>query len=214
MGHKALACGLLETPPEADEAKECVMYKICVIAGTALVLANGTAVAQVDADDNGGGWYLGAGVGEFSTEIDELDDVDDVGIDFEEDEDATRVFAGYRFNPFLAAQADYYDFGESDTALGLLPVRSDATGIAPSIVGTLPLGPVELFARAGIVFYDLEVNLDNDNVLDETGNDPVYSVGIGITLAEHLNLKAEYEAVDIDHFDEAEGVWLTANWRF
>jgi OOP family OmpA-OmpF porin len=190
------------------------MYKICAFAGTMLVFATGTAFAQVDANDNTEGFYLGAGVGEFSTEIDELDDVDDVGIDFEEDEDATRIFAGYRFNQFVGVQADYYDFGESETALGLLPVRSDASGLAPSVVGTLPLGPVELFARAGIVFYDLEVNLDNDNVLDETGNDPVYSVGVGVTVLEHLNLKAEYEVVDIDHFDEAEGVWLTANWRF
>ena len=190
------------------------MYKICTVAGTVLAFATGTAFAQVDENNNTEGFYLGGGLGDFSTEIDELDDVDDANLDFDEDQDASKIFAGWRFNQFLAAQADYYDFGNSDTALGLLPVSSEASGIAPSIVGTLPIGPVELFARAGIIFYDLEVNLDNNNVIDDTGNDPVYSVGIGVTVLEHLNLKAEYELIDIDAFDEAEAVWLSASWRF
>jgi hypothetical protein len=190
------------------------MNKICAVAGTALAFATGTAFAQLDDNNNTEGFYLGGGLGDFSTELDELDDVDDANLDFDEDEDATKLFAGWRFNQFLAAQADYYDFGESSGAVGLLPLSSEASGIAPSIVGTLPLGPIELFARAGIIFYDLEVNLDNDTVLDDSGNDPVYSVGIGVTVLERLNLKAEYEAIDIDAFDEAEAVWLSASWRF
>ena len=165
-------------------------------------------------DDNVEGLYLGAGIGDFSQEIDELDDVDDVGVDFDVDEDATKIFAGWRFNRFLAVQGDYYDFGESNTAVSLLTASSDAKGFAPSVVGTLPVGPVELFARAGILFYDLEVDLGLDPLIDETGNDPVYSAGIGFTIGERFNIKAEYELVDIEHFDEAEAVWLHASWRF
>jgi Outer membrane protein beta-barrel domain len=165
-------------------------------------------------DNNVEGFYLGGGFGDFSTEIDELDDVDDVDVDFDVDEDATKVFAGWRFNRFFAVQGDYYDFGESNSALNLLDVSSEAKGFAPSVVGTLPIGPVELFARAGILFYDLEVNLDLDPVIDESGSDPIYAGGVGFTIGERFNIKAEYEVVDIDEFDEAEAVWLHASWRF
>ncbi len=117
-------------------SKKCVMYKICAVAGTLFAFATSTAFAQVDENDNAEGFYVGGGFGDFSTKIDELDDIDNVGIDLDEDEDATKIFAGWRFNQFVAAQADYYDFGDSRAALGLLPVSSEASGIAPSVVGT------------------------------------------------------------------------------
>jgi hypothetical protein len=187
------------------------MYRIGAAAGAALTLVAGTAMAQ---DDNTEGLYVGAGYGDFSAEIEELDDIPDTVLDFDEDESAFKVFAGWRFNKFLAIQGDYYDFGDSTAALNELPLAARTDGIAPSIVGTLPIGFVELFARAGIVYYDLEVNLDLDNVIDESGNDPVYSAGIGFTLFQRLNLELEYEVIDIDEFDEADAVWISASWRF
>ena len=190
------------------------MYKLSAAAGALLALTTGTALAQNADDGNNEGFYLGAGLGDFSTEINDIDDVDDVDLDFDEDEDASKIFAGWRFNRFFAAQVDHYDFGNSNTALGLLPVSSEAEGFAPSIVGTLPLGPVELFARAGIIYYDLHVRLGNEDIIDESGNDAVYSAGIGFTLFQRLNLKAEYEVVDINEFDDANAVWIGASWRF
>jgi outer membrane autotransporter protein len=86
--------------------------------------------------------------------------------------------------------------------------------LTPAIVGTLPIGPVELYAKAGLMFYNVEVNDDTDNLLDDSGSDPVYGVGIGFTFAERLNLRAEYERIDIEEFDEADAVWIGLNWRF
>lgn len=162
------------------------------------------------ADENSG-LYLGAGLGDFSTEIDELDDVD---LDFDEDSDASRIFAGWRFNRVIAAQLDYFDFGNSSAAFNLLDIESEATGIAPSLVATLPLGPVELFGRAGWVFYDLEVSADGDQIFDESGNDFMYGGGIGLTLLERLALRAEYEVIEISEIEDAEALWITAAWRF
>lgn len=183
-------------------------------AGVSLALATGTAFAQVDSNNNTQGLYVGVGLGEFSTQINDIDDVDDVDLDFDGDEDAKKVFAGWRFNRFFAVQADHYDFGDSTTAIGVLPLGVETEGFAPSIVGTLPLGPIELFARAGMIYYDLHVRLDNEDVVDESGNDPVYSAGIGFTLFERLALKAEYEVVDINEYDDADAVWISAAWRF
>lgn len=162
------------------------------------------------ADENSG-LYVGVGLGDFSNEIDSLDDVD---IDFDADDDASRIFAGWRFNRFFALQLDYSDLGETNQAINLLNVSADTTALAPSLVGTLPLGPVELFAKAGIAFYDLEISLDNDVVFDESGNDVVYGAGVGFTLLDRLSLRLEYEVYDISEFADSEAVWLTAHWRF
>jgi opacity protein-like surface antigen len=161
--------------------------------------------------DEDSGLYLGVGLGDFSSEIDDLDDVD---IDFDDDSDAKRIFAGWRFNPVIAAQLDYFDFGESTAASNLLDFEADAKGIAPSIVATLPLGPVELFAKAGWLFYDLEVNSGSDEIFDDSDNDLIYGGGIGLTLIERLALRAEYEVIEISEFEDAEAVWITASWRF
>jgi hypothetical protein len=167
--------------------------------------------SRAQLSDNDEGFYIGVALGNFSSEI---DNIDDANFDFDEDESASRIFAGWRFNNFLAVELDRYDFGEASGAAGLLSISTDTKGWAPGIVGTLPLGPVELFVRGGIIFYDVEVNVDGGELFDESGEDPVYAAGVGFTVFERLNLKLEYEVVEISEYDDAEAVWLSAAWRF
>jgi hypothetical protein len=179
---------------------------------TVLLLAS-PAFAQ---DDDTDGFYLGAGLGDFSVDTDELDelsDLDDVNLDFDSDESARKAFVGWRFNRFFATQLDIVDFGRSQAGANELRVSTSSEGVAPSIVGTLPLGPVELFLRGGILWYDLSIE-SNTEVFDDSDRDPVFSTGVGFTVAEKLNLRLEYEVVDIDTFDDAHAVWLNAAWRF
>lgn len=172
----------------------------------------GPALAQ---DDNAEGFYLGAGLGDFSTDIDELDDVDDVDLDFDADDNARKLFGGWRFNRFVALQVDFIDFERSRDARNVLNVVStQSEGIAPSVVGTLPLGPIELFARAGILWYDLEIERGNTAIADDSDRDPIFGAGIGFTIAERVNLRVEYEVVEIDRLDDSHAVWLTAAYRF
>jgi len=198
------------------------MKNAITAAGVFLVLIAGPALAQEDDDrsgDNRSGFYLGGGVGDFSAAVDEinnLDDVDDVGIDFSDGDNATKIFGGWKFNPYFAVQADYVDFGESSGAV-TPSVRgtSDIQGFAPSIVGTLPLGPIELFGRVGMMFYEVDLNLTGGRVIDESGEDLVWGAGIGFdVLDDRLNLRLEYEEIDIERLDEADAVWLNAAWKF
>lgn len=180
---------------------------------TAALLLASPAFGQDLDDDNTQGFYLGAGVGDFSTGADDIEDVDLSELDFDTDSSAAKIFGGWRFNRFFAAQLDIVDFGRSQAAANQLNVSTESEGIAPSIVGTLPLGPVELFLRGGVLFYDLSIESDND-AYDDSSNDPVFSTGIGVTVAERLNLRLEYEVVDIDQLDDSHAVWLNAAWRF
>jgi hypothetical protein len=172
-----------------------------------LVLIAGPALAE-----NNEGLYLGAGLGDFSSKVDGIGSVDDV--DFDSDQDASKIMAGWRFNRFVAVQVDYTDFGESRAAVNQLDIRSDTKGLAPTVVGTLPLGPVELFGKAGVLFYDVEIDAPGNRLIDSSGEDAVLGVGIGFTAFERLSFTAEYERIDIEEFDDADAVWLTAAWRF
>jgi OmpA-OmpF porin, OOP family len=173
-----------------------------------LLLAAGPALAE---DEQG--LYVGGGLGDFSTNIDAIEDIDQIDdVDF--DDNVSKIFAGWRFNRFLGVQLDYVDLGKSTEAVSLLNVTRETDGIMPSVVGTLPIGPIELFAKAGMIFYNLEVNTDGGQVFDESGEDLVYGVGIGFTFLDRLNVAAEYEKYDIDELDNADALWLTASWRF
>jgi hypothetical protein len=197
------------------------MSRTAIVPTALLALAANPAWAQVD---NPQGPYVGIGIGDFSSAVDRidgLDSVDDVGLELDADEDAKKVFAGWRFNRFVAAQIDYIEFGESQGARNTLGVGlgSDTKGFAPSIVGTLPAGPVELFARAGVIFYDIDVTTNGlgavpSPLIDSSGEDLVLGAGIGFDVLERFNVRAEYEQIDIDELDDADAIWLTAAWKF
>jgi len=145
-----------------------------------------------------------------------LDDVDDVGIDFSDSSNAMKVFGGWRFNRFFALQADYVDFGDQSgrVATSVSPATNDVQGISPSVVGTLPIGPVELFGRAGFMIYEVDMNLTGGRIIDESGTDMVWSGGLGLDIGDRLNLRLEYEKIDIEELDEAKALWLNAAWKF
>jgi len=178
-----------------------------------LALVSTAFLPAVTLADEVSGLYLGAGFGDFSSQIDDISDVD---IDFDEDSDSSKIFGGWRFNRFFALQLDYIEFGDASAdlpALGI-DIESDVKGLAPNLVGTLPLGPIELFVKGGVVFYDLELTVNGESLVDESDQDVFYGAGVGLTLLSRLALRAEYEVVEVSELDEAEGVWVTAAWRF
>src|SRR5690349_17073012 len=165
------------------------------------------------------GFYVGAGVGQFNAQIDDVDQVDNTVDDWDEDDTAYKVFAGYRMNRFLAFELDYINLGEpSGSVVPGRNVDAAVDGFAPFVVGTLPLGPYfEVYGRAGYYFYDatrgVEDTLDNRVEFDEESEDFVYGAGIGANLGEKLNLRFEYEKYDLEGLDDADALWLNAAWR-
>ena len=199
------------------------MTKALTVASVLLAFMAGPALSQQTRDDqrtgrNLEGLYLGGGIGDFSSSIDEvnrLDQIDDAGIDFTDGDNATKLFAGWAFNRYFAVQGDYVDFGDQSGAVSpSVSGTSRVKGFAPSIVGTLPVGPVELFGRIGMMFYNVDVNLNGGQLIDDSANDMVWSAGVGIDIKDRLNLRLEYEQIDIPRFDQANAVWLNAAWKF
>lgn len=179
-----------------------------------LTLASTPALADQDR-----GLYVGIGVGDFSLEVDDFDDV--TGENFDGSDTSLKAFGGWRFSRNFALELAYIDFGGPDDTVDIdgTPVNAavDISGFAPYLVGTLPLGIFELFAKVGYYFYDADVDASSggisasESVSDE---DLVYGAGVGIVLFDHLATRLEYEIIDVSDVDDASALWLTAAWRF
>ncbi len=184
---------------------------------TIFVLLILTGLAGTAWADEEKGFYAGVGVGQFNVQADDIDDIGPIVSEFDSESTSLKIFGGWRFNRFLAAEVDYIDFGSLDEDIAGSTVDLELSGLAPYLTGTLTLGPVELFARLGYLFYDLEVDLEDGDFNAEEGSDEdlVYGFGAGIVLFDHLQTRLEYEIVDVSEtLDDADALWLSAAWRF
>lgn len=169
-----------------------------------LTLASFSAFA-----DNDSGLYVGIGAGQFNIELEEVD-----GDTFDSDDTTYKLFAGYRINRFFGLELDYIDLGSPSDNVDGFNFETKIKGFAPYAIGTLPLGPIELFARVGYYFYDFEVNGPVGQAVDDSDEDLVYGVGVGITLFDHVHARLEYEEFDVTDTDSANAIWLSGAWRF
>lgn len=197
------------------------MKKVFAVAA---VLAMAATANAADVTDNPEGAYVGLGYGQFNLEIDRLDDVGAaVNTITDSDDNIWKVFGGYRFNPYIAAEVAYLDFGQPGDRFEGTGTRGnyrlDVSGFAPYLIASAPLGPVEVFGKVGYYFYDIDLRLDLDAPgpdLDSSASesDFLYGVGVGITFLERLHVRAEYEIVDIEAAGNAHAFWLSGAWRF
>ena len=190
----------------------------------AAILLLAAAVSPALAD-NPSGPYVGGGYGRFNLHVHNFSDVGQAADTIADSNDnAWKLFAGWRLNPYVALEAAYINLGNpgekfvATGANGTYNVK--VTGFAPTVIGTLPLGPVEIFAKAGYYFYDVKLNV-NVQSLGSAGvesshsrSDFLYGAGAGFTFIEHLHVRGEYERIDISNYKNSDALWLTAAWRF
>lgn len=184
----------------------------------ALAVAALAAASAAQAQDNESGFYAGGGVGTFDVEIDDFDDVDDTIDRYDSDDTAWKAFAGWRMNPYLAFELAYVNLGSPDDEIlpdTRLTVETD--GFAPYVVGTIPIGWFELFAKAGYYWYDIEARVSSPFGVardKDSGSTFTWSAGAGVNVFERVNIRLEYEQFDFDESDDAKALWLTGAYRF
>ena len=160
------------------------------------------------------GFYLGLNVGqsEFSAgdEIEEFIDLFDRN-DLDDSDTAWSLAAGYRFNPYFALELSYVDLGQAsaygEDSFGSFYERVDfsaeSSGFAIALVPAIPAGPVEFNPRLGFYLGNTDISYaqvarapginfsgsDSDDVSSET---LVLGLGIGVTLADHFQLRFDW----------------------
>jgi OmpA-OmpF porin, OOP family len=189
-----------------------------------------TALPAVAAETKAG-FYLGLSAGESSFDI-EKSELDDVVLDaffsqgipvtsgsskFEDSDTALSLFAGYRFNPYIAVEAGYIDLGAAEyrstgtvnppgpivSAPIAVDIDVESKGFTLGALGSLPLGEVvDLHGHLGFLFAttDLSVTARSTSTsasteeLDSIGG--FYGVGVGVNLGAHWSLSLDWTRYD------------------
>lgn len=174
------------------------------IKGSVAALLAASALFALPARAADKGIYLGGSIG--YSQIDEsFVDLDATGF---------KLIGGWRFLDWLAVEASYVDFGSMSERFdieGLQELRIDADGYSLSALAFLPVGPVDLFARAGVFAWDASLRLNSDRLGDD-GTDFVWGGGVQFRLWS-LSLRAEYERYDLGGAD-TQMFSLGATWTF
>jgi opacity protein-like surface antigen len=147
--------------------------KLSYAARTCVFIAIASCSRTAAADDSG--WYVGAGLGEvdygkhgilhYGSQALDATVIDDSDAPLSS---SISLAFGYRLNRYLSLEAAYMRNDPTSYALtddagarfGTYEFRSEGASLA--VVGTLPLGNWELFARAGVLYADTDARLVTD----------------------------------------------------
>jgi hypothetical protein len=185
-----------------------MMRKTFFAAGAAATLA----LCGVNAQAADNGIYIGASVGQSSTEYEQSFE----GEDFDFDASATgyKAIAGWRFLDWLAVEANYVDLGSGDDNVLGAKIKSDVSGVSLAAVGFVPLGPVDLFARVGAINWDADLEAPGLGISgSDDGTDLAYGLGAQFRVWS-LSLRAEYERFDISDAENVDLVSVGVTWTF
>ncbi|MEZ5559631.1 MAG: outer membrane beta-barrel protein [Pseudomonadales bacterium] len=172
-----------------------------LVSGVLAAAGAGSAAA-----DENTGLYLGGSLGYTTFSASENVDVGEgfQKIKVDDSDMGWKLFAGYQFLPWLGVEAGYVDLGDvSDNALGAT-IDASTDGWDAFLVGTLPLPLIDLFAKVGMVSWNVDADVSdgvNSINLNDDGEDLAYGVGAALDL-EHFAIRAEIERFDISDVDD------------
>jgi len=193
-------------------------------AAVAAALALWTAQASAEP-----GFFVGGSIGQSTTEAQE-NNIFDSGenIEFDEDDTGYKLFGGYMFNDYLGVELGYVDFGQPedkfsfDGGEGIVDVKVDAevSAFTANLLGQIPLGPVDIFAKVGLASYDAEIGVKaTDGIITESGNldddgeELMYGVGARLNIG-NFGIRAEYEMYDVGDLDDLSMISLGGEISF
>ncbi len=184
--------------------------------GFLLAVALALGATQVARADDRDGPYLGLGFGASVADID-AGDVNRAAsiagltgstLSVDDTDTAWKVFAGYRFKTYFAAEFSYTDLGETSATYqataptaATLGVSADATALSASLVGTYALSPqFDIFAKAGLQRWDVEGRgtavvggTSVSTSADDDGTDVLFGLGAGYHFTNRVGLRLEWE---------------------
>lgn len=173
----------------------------------AVVVVMAVACAIGGAAHGEKGPYLGASAGQTRVELN-LGDVGEAGFRIDDDDFAYKVFFGYRLPGPLAFEGGFRDLGRVTDDNGLVRVTSESDAFDAFVVGALPIGPVSIFAKGGIVAWDTEFESSSrrgvrlpDVRISDSGTDLAWGIGVGAKVG-RFGFRGEFERLEVDLPDD------------
>ena len=120
-----------------------------------------------------------------------------------------KMFAGYRISRVLGFEASFIDFGSrslrATSGAESTTVTARATAFSAAAVGIIPLGPFELFGKAGIA----RVKAQSDDVslsgtafrLGRNDNEAHVGLGLNYRFSSEWDVRAELERIRDSRID-------------
>ena len=149
------------------------------------------------------GPYIGGSVGGSTLEFEVFDEFNG-GFEFiDDDQLAWKLFGGYRFDTEVfdvAVEGGYVNLTDGDfivVPFGISLTTVDVTGWDVLGVVGVDLGPINLFGKAGLIFWDVEASIISTGTVDDSGTDLAYGAGFRFNLG-RMEFRIEYEEFDID----------------
>jgi len=166
------------------------------------------------------GWYVGVGSGQAEVHDETANPAAPGTIDFTAREPLYRGFVGYRASaprsplPWLdvAGETGYIDYGRSSQTAQGQSVQYHLHGVFASGFLILPLGPLDLFAKAGVLSWSSYKNIGGAST-DNSGSNPLYGGGIGFR-AGKIGIRSEYERVNVSDVKRVQAYSLSLVIQF
>ncbi len=146
-----------------------------IIAITSALLLASLSTAQAQ----GTGLYVGAGLGSYDINDDNLRDNDRV----------LKTLVGYQLSGFFGIEGAWTDFNRVNNNGD----RFEADGKGLALVLSLPLG---IFVKGGQFWWSSDAVLSS-TARSSNGNDPFWGAGIRLGFSDHLALRLEAERYDV-----------------
>lgn len=164
-------------------------------------------IAQADT-----GLFLGASFG--SSHLDE----DFSGFNIDTDANAYRIVGGFQFGDYLGLEAGYHNFGDYSETIdfGGISSRTEITTDGWMLGGTLGLPLNEqfsLYGRAGVFFWDADVEVDGFSIDVPEDENPYYGGGARVDVTSQLSLIGDWTRYELDTI-ESDVISVGFQYRF
>lgn len=168
------------------------MKSILIVTGVLMVLGFSWSSAF------GGSMYAGAGIGNtfFSSEVqDAVDEIKSI----DENSTAWKIFGGFSGTKFIGIEGGYRNFGEITSTVSSEAFESKTSGWDIEALGRIEIAIVDIFAKAGVMFWSTDLKLLGDT-FDDSGTDFLWGLGAGVHLGP-IGVRLEWESVEVEQSD-------------
>lgn len=167
-----------------------------------LVIASPLAIAGET------GWYVGASIGNTSSDISSGDLAPACSTvltcSADDSDSSTNIFGGYQFNRHLAVEGGYVDLGDSATLDSnngggvLTHTTQETTGISVAGIGRYAFSEEwAVFGKLGMFLWDSDSNFSSTAgaqlSANDSGTDLTYGVGISYRFGKQLALRLAWD---------------------